>query len=121
MQPVLSQAVGYAVVISLGAFFALMMNGITWIQNRYSKFSTHQADEFTAASRSVKTGLVVAGIVSSWTWSLTLLQSATESYNLGVSGGWWYAVGGMIQISIFSIIASKVKANAARTTTFPGT
>lgn len=53
------------------------------------------------------------------TWSLTLLQSATQSYNMGISGGYWYAVGGTLQIAIFSVIASKVKMNTNRATTFP--
>ena len=48
-----------------------------------------------------------------------MLQSATQSYNMGVSGGYWYAVGGTLQIAVFSVIASKVKMNANRTTTFP--
>ncbi|ETW77305.1 urea transporter [Heterobasidion irregulare TC 32-1] len=95
------------------------MNVITWVQSRYSRFSPNSASEFTAASRSLKTGIVVAGILSSWTWSLTLLQSATQSYNMGVSGGYWYAVGGTLQIAVFSVIASKVKMNANRATTFP--
>ncbi|KAF9017720.1 urea transporter [Hymenopellis radicata] len=117
--PPLPQGVGYAVVLGLGLFFALMMNVISWIQLKFSDFSPNAASEFSAASRSLKTGLVVAGIISSWTWSLTLLQSATQSYNMGVSGGWWYAVGGTLQIAVFSVIASKVKMNANRATTFP--
>ncbi|KAJ3937196.1 MAG: urea transporter [Lentinula lateritia] len=117
--PPLPQAVGYAVVLGLGIVFALAMNVTTWIQARFSKYKPNSASEFSAASRSLKTGLVVAGIVSSWTWSLTLLQSATQSYEMGVSGGWWYAVGGTLQIAIFSVIASKVKMNANRATTFP--
>ncbi|KII91723.1 hypothetical protein PLICRDRAFT_105905 [Plicaturopsis crispa FD-325 SS-3] len=115
----LSQGVGYAVVLGLGFFFALIMNVITWVQAKYSQFSPNSAAEFTAASRSLKTGIVVAGILSSWTWSLTLLQSATQSYNIGISGGYWYAVGGTLQIAIFSVIASKVKMNANHATTFP--
>ncbi|KIM92252.1 hypothetical protein PILCRDRAFT_116768 [Piloderma croceum F 1598] len=117
--PPLPPGVGYGVVLGLGFLFALIMNGITWIQAKFSKFSPNSAAEFTAASRSVKTGLVVAGILSSWTWSLTLLQSATQSYNMGISGGYWYAVGGTLQIAIFSVIASKVKMNTNRATTFP--
>lgn len=50
---------------------------------------------------------------------MTLLQSATQSYEMGVSGGYWYAVGGTLQIAIFSVIASKVKRNANGATTFP--
>ncbi|KAF9485747.1 urea transporter [Pholiota conissans] len=115
----LPQGAGYAVVLGLGFAFALFMNGITWIQQKFSHLSLNSASEFSAASRSLKTGLVVAGIISSWTWSLTLLQSATQSYNMGVSGGYWYAIGGTLQIAIFSVIASKVKINANRATTFP--
>ncbi|KIJ96893.1 hypothetical protein K443DRAFT_271420 [Laccaria amethystina LaAM-08-1] len=117
--PPLPQGAGYAVVLGLGLFFALFMNLITWIQQKFSDFSPNSASEFSAASRSLKTGLVVAGIVSSWTWSLTLLQSATQSYSMGVSGGYWYAAGGTLQIALFSVIASKVKMNANRATTFP--
>ncbi|KAI0052387.1 urea transporter [Auriscalpium vulgare] len=124
-KPPLPQGVGYGVVLGLGFLFAIIMNGITWVQAKYSKFSPNSAAEFTAASRSLKTGIVVAGILSSLltvhkgTWSLTLLQSATESYNLGISGGYWYGVGGTLQIAVFSVIASKVKLNANRATTFP--
>ena len=134
--PPLPQGAGYAVVLGLGLFFALFMNVITWIQQKFSGFSPNSASEFSAASRSLKTGLVVAGIVSSCayflntypapltnhllgTWSLTLLQSATQSYSMGVSGGYWYAVGGTLQIALFSVIATKVKMNANRATTFP--
>jgi urea-proton symporter len=135
--PPLPAGIGYGVVLGLGFLFALIMNGITWIQTKFSQFSPSSAAEFTAASRSVKTGLVVAGILSSCelyhlltlnnyraspilgTWSLTLLQSATQSYNMGISGGYWYAVGGTLQIAVFSVIASKVKMNANRATTFP--
>lgn len=106
----LPQAAGYAVVLGLGLTFALLMTGVTWIQSKFSKYSPNSASEFSAASRSLKTGLVVAGIISSCnihsicivlylftalsigTWSLTLLQSATQSYLLGVSGGYWYVL-----------------------------
>ncbi|KAF9477871.1 urea transporter [Pholiota conissans] len=115
----LPQGAGYAVVLGLGFAFALFMNGITWIQQKFSNLSLNSTSEFSSANRSLKTGLVVAGIIGSWTWSLTLLQSATQSYVMGVSGGYWYAVGGTLQIAIFAVIASKVKMNANRATTFP--
>ncbi|VEU21990.1 DEKNAAC102975 [Brettanomyces naardenensis] len=119
MEPVLPQAAGYAVVCGMALFFAVLLNLITWIQNKYFQHSTRNADEFTTASRGVKTGLIVAGIVSSWTWSLTLLQPSSNAYAYGISGAYWYMVGGIIQITVFSAIAAKVKANAGRTTTFP--
>jgi urea-proton symporter len=51
-----------------------------------TRFSTKQAEEFNTASRSVKPGLIAAGIVSSWTWSATLLTSSTFAYSYGVCG-----------------------------------
>lgn len=86
----------------------------------------------------MKTGLVVAGILSSCephpsellpviaanyfiivtgTWSLTLSQHPILQY--GISGGYWYVAGGTLQIAIFSVLASKVKMNINRATTFP--
>jgi hypothetical protein len=63
-----------------------MMMGLSWIQNRYSRFDTKTSEEFNTASRSVKPGLIAAGIVSAWTWAATLLQSATVGYRYGVAG-----------------------------------
>lgn len=42
---VLGTGVGYGMVIGIGGFFALLMLGITFLQNRYTNFSTHQAEE----------------------------------------------------------------------------
>lgn len=116
---VLSQGVGYGIVVGIGAFFALMMLAITWLQNRYTAYSTRQAEEFNTASRSVKPGLIAAGIVSSWTWSSTLLTSSTFAYSYGIIGPMAYACCGSSQILLFSLIAIKIKANTPGAHTFP--
>lgn len=67
------------VVVGIGFFFAFLMMGISWMQNRYTAYSTKQSEEFNTASRSVKPGLIASGIVSAWTWAATLLQSSTVS------------------------------------------
>lgn len=36
---------------------------LTWVQKRFTRFSTNDAAEFAAASRSIKPGLICAGIV----------------------------------------------------------
>lgn len=79
---VLPQAVGYAVVLGIGFFFAALMLGVSWIFNRYSETKSGSSEEFTSASRSVKPGLLAAGIVSAWTWAATLLQSSAVGYKL---------------------------------------
>ncbi|KAK0853495.1 hypothetical protein LTS02_011925 [Friedmanniomyces endolithicus] len=116
--PILSQGVGYGVVIGIGAFFTVVMAGISWTQNRYTRFSTKTSEEFNTASRSVKPGLIACGVVSAWTWAATLLQSATVAYEYGVSGPFWYAAGATVQIFMFSVLAVKVKQNAPMCHTF---
>ncbi|KAL6240748.1 hypothetical protein RBB50_012312 [Rhinocladiella similis] len=118
IQPVLPQGAGYGVVIGIGFFFALLMAGVSYLQNRYTKYSTKMSEEFNTASRSVKPGLIASGVVSAWTWAATLLQSSTVTYEYGVSGPFWYAAGATVQIFMFSVLACKVKQNAPRCHTF---
>ncbi|OGE49586.1 hypothetical protein PENARI_c020G11493 [Penicillium arizonense] len=116
---VLPPGAGYGIVIGIGGVFALFMLGLTWLQNRYTQFSTHSAEEFNTASRSVKPGLISAGIVSSWTWSATLLTSSTFAYSYGVCGPMWYGAMGTLQILMFSLIAIKIKSKAPGAHTMP--
>ncbi|OAP60604.1 hypothetical protein AYL99_05606 [Fonsecaea erecta] len=115
---VLSQGVGYGVVVGIGFFFTVVMAGISMLQNRYTNFSTRTSEEFNTASRNVKPGLIAAGIVSAWTWAATLLQSSTVAYTYGVAGPFWYAAGATVQILMFSILACKTKMNAPRCHTY---
>ncbi|EIW76837.1 Na+/solute symporter [Coniophora puteana RWD-64-598 SS2] len=110
-KPLLDQSVGYGVVVGVGFFFAFVMLVLTTLQRKFFRFSPSSSEEFTP-------GLVCCGIVSAWTWSATLLQSSTAAYTFGVSGPWWYGVGGTIQVAMFGMVASKVKMNANGAHTF---
>ncbi|ORY56800.1 Na+/solute symporter [Leucosporidium creatinivorum] len=114
----LGQADGYGIVVGIGFAFALVMVGLTWLQAKFTRNDPTSAAEFAAAGRSVKPGLICCGIVSAWTWSATLLQSSSATYQSGLSAAYWYGVGGTIQIAFFAMIAAKVKANANGATTF---
>ncbi|QKX57670.1 uncharacterized protein TRUGW13939_04788 [Talaromyces rugulosus] len=126
--PVLPQGAGYGVVVGIGFFFALLMSFISYIQNRYTQYSTKTSEEFNTASRSVKPGLIASGVVSAWTWAATLLQSSTVAYEYGIAGPFWvrfstpvtkaYAAGATVQIFMFSVLACKVKQNAPYCHTF---
>ncbi|ORY00601.1 Sodium:solute symporter family-domain-containing protein [Clohesyomyces aquaticus] len=94
------------------------MLGISWAQNKYTRFSTKASEEFNTASRSVKPGLIACGVVSAWTWAATLLQSSTVAYEYGISGPFWYAAGATVQIFMFAVLAVKVKQNAPMCHTF---
>jgi Na+/proline symporter len=63
------------------------------------------SEAFSTAGRTVKSGLVAAAVVSSWTWAATLLQSSSVAYEYGVSGGFWYASGATVQILLFATLA----------------
>ncbi|RDW79313.1 sodium:solute symporter family protein [Aspergillus mulundensis] len=124
--PVLPEGAGYGVVVGIGLFFALLMACVSYLQNRYTQYSTKTSEEFNTASRSVKPGLIANGVVSAWTWAATLLQSSTVAYEYGISGPFWceyilfrpYAAGSTVQIFMFSILACKVKQNAPYCHTF---
>lgn len=107
----LPQGAGYAVVIGLGFVFAVGMILTTFILRRYQK-EIITSEEFSTAGRSVKTGLIAAAVVSSWTWAATLLQSSTQAYKNGISGPFFYAAGATCQIILFAYIAIKAKQKA---------
>ena len=86
--PPLSQGFGYGIILGLGAAFALGMILTTWILRRY-KSEVQTSEMFSTAGRTVKSGLVAAAVVSSWTWAATLLQSSGVAYRYGVSGPFW--------------------------------
>lgn len=73
---------------------------------------------FSTAGRTVKSGLVSAAVVSSWTWAATLLQSSGVAYRYGVSGPFWYASGATVQILLFATLAIELKRRAPNAHTF---
>ena len=93
---VLPEGVGWAVVVALAIGFSFVMLAIIWIQKRQLAVSgiegDNDNDEFSSASRSVPPGLLASGIVSAWTWSSTLEQSAAVGYKYGLSGPFWVSL-----------------------------
>jgi len=65
--PPLDKSVGYGVVIGLGFLFAFGMILTTFILKRYN-YELQTSEMFSTAGRTVKSGLVSAAVVSSWTW-----------------------------------------------------
>ncbi|KAI0691071.1 Na+/solute symporter [Cytidiella melzeri] len=108
----------------VGFFFAALMLVLTFLQSKFSKYSPSSSEEFTAGyiqnctQPMSLTFFCCSTEVSAWTWSATLLQSSTAAYSWGVSGPWWYGVGGTIQLAFFAMVAAKVKMNANGAHTF---
>ncbi|KAJ9632916.1 urea active transporter [Knufia peltigerae] len=113
----LSQGFGYGIILGLGFAFALGMIGTTWALKRYHG-EVQTSEAFSTAGRTVKSGLVAAAVVSSWTWAATLLQSSGVAYSYGVSGPVWYASGATVQIILFATLAIELKRRAPNAHTF---
>ncbi|ORZ17603.1 urea transporter [Lobosporangium transversale] len=117
MVAVLNQGLGYGIVLGFGLVFAGIMTLITMIQKRFlgEKITS---EEYMAAGRNVKTGLVASAVVSSWTWAATLLQSSSVAYKYGISGPFWYASGASVQVLLFSVLAIELKRKCPNAHTF---
>ncbi|OJJ47805.1 hypothetical protein ASPZODRAFT_141375 [Penicilliopsis zonata CBS 506.65] len=113
----LSQGFGYGIILGLGFAFALLMIFITWALKRY-QHEVQTSEMFSTAGRSVKSGLVAAAVVSSWTWAATLLQSSSVAYEYGISGPFFYASGATVQILLFATLAIELKRRAPNAHTF---
>ncbi|KAH7176544.1 Sodium:solute symporter family-domain-containing protein [Dactylonectria macrodidyma] len=113
----LSQGAGYGIVLGVGLAFAVFMISLTHILKRFNG-EVQTSEMFNTAGRSVKSGLVAAAVVSSWTWAATLLQSSGVCYRYGVSGPFWYASGATVQILLFATLAIMLKKRAPNAHTF---
>ncbi|CAN0886203.1 Urea-proton symporter DUR3 [Linum grandiflorum] len=118
-KPILSQGVGYSVILGFGAFFAVFTSFLVWVEKRYV-WSRHTSELFNTAGRNVKTGLIASVIVSQWTSAATILQSSNVAWEYGVSGPFWYASGATIQVLLFGVIVIEIKRKAPHAHTIYG-
>jgi Na+/proline symporter len=118
MDSILTEGVGYFVLIGVGLIMALIVTLLVKAETKW--LGTRKTFEwFYTAGRNVKTGLIACSVVSAWTWAATLLQSSTVAYQFGISGPFWYAAGASIQVVLFAILAIELKRKAAMSHTFP--
>lgn len=115
---ILSESVGYVVLIGVGLLMAIVVTLMVKAETKW--LGTRKTSEwFYTAGRTIKTGLIASSIVSAWTWAATLLQSSTVTFEFGMAGSFWYAAGASIQVILFSILAIELKRKAPMTHTFP--
>ncbi|VEU23446.1 DEKNAAC104637 [Brettanomyces naardenensis] len=110
-------SIGWGILVGVGAAFALIMIVVSWLLTHYEN-EVQDSEMLSTARRSVKTGLVASAVVSSWTIGSTLLLSCTVTYELGISGAWWYGAGACVQIIIFAVAAIELKRKAPNAHTF---
>jgi SSS family transporter len=117
MATILSEGIGYFVLLGVGLFMALVVTLLVKAETKW--LGTRKTSEwFSTAGRNIKTGLIASSVVSAWTWAATLLQSSTVAYQFGISGPFWYAAGASIQVILFAIVAIELKRKAPSSHTF---
>ncbi|PLB46514.1 Na+/solute symporter [Aspergillus steynii IBT 23096] len=109
VQPPLSQAVGYVIVVVVGLIIALVMMLITRVLKRTTGEDNRKTEMFMTANRTVRTGLTASAVISSWLWTTALLGSSFVGYNYGVSGSFWFAAGCSPMIVFFALLGISCK------------
>ncbi|KAH9991095.1 urea active transporter [Xylariaceae sp. FL0662B] len=109
IEPPLSQAVGYIIVLVVGLAIAFGMVFITKLLQRAVGEDNRKTEMFMTANRSVRPGLTTSAVVSSWLWSTAILGASLVGYNYGVSGPFWYAAGCTPMITFFALLGISCK------------
>lgn len=105
---ILNQAYGYCYILILGAAFAGIMILISYVLAKYMN-QVQNSERFTTANRNVSSGLISSAVVSSWVWPGTLLTSSLWGYTYGISGGYFYSMGGLLHLTAFTQLAIEIK------------
>lgn len=117
VEPPLSQAVGYIVVVVVNFIIAFVMVLVTWLMKKTVGEDNRRTEMFMTANRTVRTGLTASAVISSWLWSTAMLGSTLVGYNFGVAGPFWFAAGCSPMIVFFALlgIACKLRIPEAHT------
>ena len=110
--PPLPVGAGYGMIVAFGLFFSVFCAFSTHLHLKYNKIKL-TSEYFTTAGRDIGVGLISCAVLSSWTWSATILQSAAMAWKYGISGALWYAAGASIQIFLFGIMSFHLKKYAS--------
>ncbi|KAI9850402.1 MAG: hypothetical protein M1838_005735 [Thelocarpon superellum] len=109
VEPPLSQAVGYVVVIVIGLIIAFVMIFVTRLMKKTVGEDNAHTEMFMTANRSVRTGLTASAVVSSWLWSTAMLGSTLVGYDYGIAGPFWFAAGCSPMIVFFALLGVSCK------------
>ncbi|KAB8264684.1 Sodium:solute symporter family-domain-containing protein [Aspergillus pseudonomiae] len=109
VQPPLSQAVGYVVVVVIGLIIAFAMMLITKLLKKTTGEDNKKTEMFMTANRTVRTGLTASAVISSWLWTTAMLGSSFVGYDYGVAGPFWFAAGCSPMIVFFALIGISCK------------
>ncbi|KAB8233239.1 sodium:solute symporter family protein [Aspergillus alliaceus] len=109
VQPPLSQAVGYVIVVVVGLIIAFVMMLITKVLKKTTGEDNKKTEMFMTANRTVRAGLTASAVISSWLWTTAMLGSSFVGYDYGVAGPFWFAAGCSPMIVFFALLGISCK------------
>ncbi|NOQ24509.1 MAG: hypothetical protein GQ564_04025 [Bacteroidales bacterium] len=101
---ILTQSQGYIFLLAFG----ILMIGLTIIVSK-NKIWTDSQVGFLKAGSNVKWGIGSFSIAASWIWAPALFVSVQKSYELGLSGMFWFTIPNIVAIVIFAFLAPKIR------------
>jgi SSS family transporter len=105
----------YAVLTAFAVLFLILT--VIWYR-KVPAASSQTAEWFLTAGRNMKSGIVAASIVCTWTWAATLMVSSAKGYQHGIAGPYWYAAGATTPLLLFAVLAVYLKRRAPMAHTF---
>jgi len=92
-------------MVGLLACFGLLMFLLVWWQRK--KGDT--IEDFTVAGRNVGLGFGSATLLATWIWALSLYAPAQSGYQYGISGPFWYSLGGAAMVIVFFPFVNRIR------------
>ena len=105
----LTQGVGYGLLLGLGILFAAIILLAVRIQKLYLQEDSGRSEMFMVANRSVGTGLTCSAVFSSWMWINETAFSAVVCYQYGVAAPVWFGSGLSFQIALMAVLGVLAK------------
>jgi len=86
-------------------FGAVMFLLVWWFARRKSD----TIEDFTVAGRNVGLGFGSATLLATWVWALSLYAPAESGYKFGISGPFWYSLGGAVMVIVFFPFVRRIR------------
>ncbi len=90
------------------AFFGIVMFILTWVTTRSTIWTSTQ-NGFLYAGRSVTSVPAAFSIAASWVWAPALFVSVQKSYELGLSGLFWFTAPNVVAVIIYAFLGPSIR------------
>jgi Na+/proline symporter len=109
----MSKLTGYGLLL----IFGILMIAVTYYFGRWGKWRSK--DGFLVANRDVGWLLGGFSIAASWIWAPALFVSVQMAYQKGLAGIFWFTVPNILSLTIFAILAPRIRARLPEGYTLP--